>query len=67
MSTFHAQQVRKHQAEQYATMKDLCERNDIRLSKDPVDGYWLHFDGKMKFISSISNIPEWIDWIQSGN
>jgi hypothetical protein len=63
MSTFHAQQARKQASQAFQEAQEYAQRAGMRLSRDPVDGYWLHYDGRMRFVRSLSEVRGTIDYI----
>lgn len=52
----------KRQAD-YAEARQYCESADMRLSRDPKEGFWIHFDSRMRFVRSVSDIRGTVDWI----
>ncbi len=67
MSTpFHTQQARKQASRAYQEAQDYATGADMRLSRDPVDGYWLHFDGRMRFVRSLGDVRGLVDCIERG-
>ena len=35
----------------------------MRLTRDFVEGYWLHFDGRMRFVRYLSDVRGTVDYI----
>lgn len=67
MSIFHCQQANRKAKSDYAEIAAYCASADMRLSKDPIEGYWLHYDGRMRFIRSLSDVRGWIDYLNVWN
>ena len=53
---------RKASAE-YLDVQRYCAKEDMRLSQDQVEGYWLHYDGRMRFVRYLSDVRGVVDWI----
>lgn len=66
MTTYHAQLAAKESAIRWNELQDYANKEGMRLSRDPVEGYWLHFDGRMRFVKSLSDIRGTVDWICDG-
>jgi hypothetical protein len=55
--------IKKQANQAYVEAKAYCTTTDIRLSRDPVEGYWLHFDGHMRFVQYLNDVRGVVDWI----
>ena len=49
----------------YEAVANYCRSADMRLSKDDVTGYWLHYDGKMRYCRLLSEIRGLVDYLNS--
>jgi len=67
MTTSQAQIANRKAQSQYRDVQDYCESANMRLSRDPEDGYWLHYDNRMRFVRMLSDVRGTVDWLNRGN
>jgi hypothetical protein len=63
MTTTQAKLASREAAKQYREVEAYCDGADVRLSRDPKEGFWLHYDNRMRFVRMLSDVRGWVDYI----
>lgn len=64
MTPSQHQRAKQEASAAFNEAQQYCQNADMRLSRDPVDGYWLHFDGRMRFVRSLSDVRGTVDYVE---
>lgn len=65
MSLFHSKIASKQSSLEYQSVKTYCQSAEMELKKDTVSGFWLHYDGKMRFVRHLSEVRGLVDYLNA--